>query len=108
LESIDLVETAKYCAENPTSPHTDFLMRGAESMCNSQAPTNMAQMLGLEPGALDALAPHQWFQNPCGPALYEDKRNNGPSEAHSLSPDSNTRGESESSEEDEDDRRMSF
>lgn len=106
LESIDLVETAKYCAEHPSSPHADFLMRGAESMCNSQVPTNVTQMLGLKEGALDALAPQQWFQNPCGPALFEHDLVN--TSGHSMSPNSNKSGSGTSDEDDDDARLVSF
>lgn len=89
-------------------------MHGAETMCNSQAPTNVAQMLGLDARYLDALAPQQWFQNPCGPALFDKEyvAKNGPSGAHSLSPDPHSKnGSSERPHEDsdeDDDRRMSF
>jgi hypothetical protein len=112
-QSIEFVATSKYCAENPSIRHSGFLMHGAETMCNSQAPTNMAQMLGLDPRSLKALAPQQWFQNPCGPALFDDDCDwrGGPSGAHSLSPDGNTKNDSESSrggDNLEDVRQMSF
>jgi hypothetical protein len=71
MDSIDLVETAKYCAENPRSP-TDFLIDGADGMCNSQTPRSMAEMLGLE--IVDTESPRTWFPNPCAPLLYSAEK----------------------------------
>jgi hypothetical protein len=113
LESIEFVATAKYYAENPSSRPGGFLMHGAEAICNSQAPSSMAQMFGLDARSLKALTPQQWFQNPCGPALFEDECDwkQGPSGAHSLSPDTTSKNDSESSRGDDnsdDGRQMSF
>jgi hypothetical protein len=69
LESMQLVESAKYCAENPMSP-ASILMNGAETVCNAAEPTNMASMLGFDSSKLD---PQQWFPNPCAPSAYTNE-----------------------------------
>ena len=66
IESIRLVETAKYCAANPTS-YNAFLMKSATAACTVANPTNvMNELLGL--GNFDQ---DEWFLNrflnPCSP-----------------------------------------
>ncbi|KAL3902416.1 MAG: hypothetical protein SGILL_010831, partial [Bacillariaceae sp.] len=80
LESMDLVDTAKYCAENPAGPGT-FLMSGAETVCNAGAPTNISRILGFNSSS--------WFpSNPCAPtALTKEKDYEGKSAVLDTSTD---------------------
>eukprot|EP00536_Pseudo-nitzschia_multiseries_P011461 jgi/Psemu1/259845/estExt_Genewise1Plus.C_3920004 len=67
LESIELVETAKYCAANPQSHH-EFLMNKAVAVCIDENPADvMTEMFGIQ--NIDSFSPKNWFVNPCGPVL---------------------------------------
>lgn len=117
MESMDLVETAKHCAENPASPAATLLMNGAESVCNAAAPTNITQMLGFNSSTLlSSFAPRQWFPNPCAPTVYTeengDERKNAGLDTSADSPnavdntgddDGSASSSSSSSSSDEDD-----
>jgi hypothetical protein len=67
---MEVVEAAKYSAENPSPSRREFLiMDGAAAVCNAQSPTNLTEYLGFD--TLDAMpSPGQWFQNTCGPIMY--------------------------------------
>ena len=68
LDSMEVVESAKYCAENPRSNTSDFLLDGADAVCNAETPTSMAEFLGID--TTNTVSPRQWFQNTCGPIIY--------------------------------------
>jgi outer membrane protein assembly factor BamD (BamD/ComL family) len=71
IESIELVETAKYMSENPLSHH-NFLINQAAAACTAENPTHvMAEVLGLE--NFTDMSPKNWFANPCGPDAYNPK-----------------------------------
>ena len=62
MESIRLVETAKYCAANPAS-YNAFLMKYADAACTVANPSNvMTELLGIGNFEQD-----DWFVNPCAP-----------------------------------------
>lgn len=71
IDSIELVETAEYMAENPLSHH-DFLMNQAAAACTGENPTNlMIEILRLE--NFHEMSPNNWFANACGPVAYNPK-----------------------------------
>jgi hypothetical protein len=65
---MEVVESAKYYAENPRSNKSDFLLDGADAVCNAETPTSMAEFLGIDTS--NSMSPRQWFQNTCGPIIY--------------------------------------
>lgn len=93
-----MVETTKFRAENPVSLQNDSMMSGAETVCNSEVPTNMAEMLGFDFSTLSA---KQLFQYPCGADTYtagnDVRRKTAMMRVHS--PDVSSQDRSENSEE---------
>jgi len=72
LDSIELVETARHCAENPQS-HREFLNKAAK-ICTDENPADfMTEIFGME--NINSFSPKKWFINPCGPDLYNPEDN---------------------------------
>jgi hypothetical protein len=67
LDSIEVVETARDISRQ-TKKNNNFLIGNSDAVCNHENPSNIIEMLGLS--TLEAMAPSQWFQNPCGPITY--------------------------------------
>lgn len=71
IDSIEVVETAKYMSENPLSHH-NFLINQAAAACTAENPTHvMAEILGLE--NFTDMLPKNWFANPWGPVASKPK-----------------------------------
>jgi len=71
IDSIEVVETAKYMSENPLSHH-NFLINQAAAACTAEDPTHvMAEILGFE--KFTDMLPKNWFANPWGPVASKPK-----------------------------------
>ena len=71
IDSIEVVETAKYMSENPLSHH-NFSINQAAAACTAENPTHvMAEILGLE--NFTDMLPKNWFANPWGPVASKPK-----------------------------------